>query len=162
MTGRSLFFRGIPDQLFPEIDLLHTNSSSEILNARPPSSLKKKRGNKKEEQEQKQTGIILIRISFGALKINRGGAQRTNPIRWTDRRWKVLIAHKSLYPIHFGCKQIRYGLIIIIRLLYWRGKKMITTAVGKKICYQDIFPGVSSSAVSLNSLADSCIHLKDQ
>lgn len=41
----------------------------------------KKEAIKKEEQEQKQTGIILIRISFGALKINRGGAQRTNPIR---------------------------------------------------------------------------------
>lgn len=47
-----------------------------------PPPLKKKSGNKEEEeQEQKQTGIILIRISFGALKINRGGAQRTNPIR---------------------------------------------------------------------------------
>lgn len=92
----------------------------------------KKRGNKEEEQEQKQTGIILIRISFGVLKINRGGAQRTNPIRWTDRRWEVLIAHKSLYPIHFGCKQIRYGLIIIIRLLYWRGIKDDNNSCWKK------------------------------
>ena len=138
MTGRSLFYRGIPDQLFPEIDR-HQLFFFRDIKCSPSPLPKKKEARNKEKEEQKQTGIILIRISFGALKINRGGAERTNPIRWTDRRWKSLIAHKSLYPIHSGCKQIRYGLIIIIRLLYWREKKMITTAVEKRFVTKTFF-----------------------